>query len=113
MWGPVESQTEGKRHNLVQWPVDQQHQCKFCLPTAVAQEKLGPFQLRLMLDNDVQPQIEWLAARGLLKNNFDLVAQFHAVSSPNKIHRMDGGGNVVNVTRDTVQEGSFLRARFP
>ena len=35
------------------------------VPAAVAQEKLGPFKLRLMLDDDVHPQIAWLAARGL------------------------------------------------
>ena len=40
-------------------------------PAAVAQQKLGPFQLRLMLDDDVHPQLEWLAARGLLKNSFE------------------------------------------
>ena len=36
----VESQRESKRHCLLQWPVAQQHQCKFCLPTQFSFQRL-------------------------------------------------------------------------
>ena len=83
------------------------------IPAAVARQKLGPFQLRLMLDDDVHPQLEWLAARGLLKNSFDcprcaIPCSFVAQHEP----RTDDGGSVVSVIRGTVCEKvHFLR--FP
>ncbi len=42
-------------------------------PLAMGIEELGPVQLRLMLDDDVRPKIDWLARRGLIHNTHTCV----------------------------------------
>ena len=85
------------------------------VPAAVAQEKLGPFQLRLMLDDDVHPQIAWLAARGLLKNSFDCPRCAIPCSFVAQHDTQDGWRWKCRRChqRHGVREGSFFKSKVP